>query len=110
MRLKKSFVLHEVSWDFPEPSLWLRETSFEAQGAKFEALGAKFRPLGARFGAPGCKFGALGAEGDNLGMSLPRKQALAKWQRFYHSKINGPGQIVSHFLPFVGKCEANEAD
>ena len=50
-----------------------------------------------------CDF-ALGAEGDDLGMSPPRKQALAKWQRFYHFKINGPGQIVSNLLPLVEKC------
>ena len=56
-----------------------------------------------------CNF-ALGAKGDESGMSPPCKQALAKWQRFYHSKINGPGQIVSHLLPLVDKCEVIEAD
>ena len=56
-----------------------------------------------------CDF-ALGAEGGNSGMSPPCKQALTKWQRFYHSKINGPGQIVSHLLVLVEKCEASEVD
>ena len=37
-----------------------------------------------------CDF-ALGAEGDELTISWPRKQALAKWQRYYQSTINRPG-------------------
>ena len=49
-----------------------------------------------------CDF-ILWMEGDDSGMSLPCKQALAKWQRFYHSKINGPGQIISYLLPLVEK-------
>ena len=56
-----------------------------------------------------CDF-TLEMEGDDSGMSRPRKQALAKWQRFYHSKINRPRQIVSHLLLLMEKCEASEAD
>ena len=42
-----------------------------------------------------CDF-AIGVEGDDSGMSPPCKQALNKWERIYHTKINRPGQIVSH--------------
>ena len=43
-------------------------------------------------------------------MNLPRKHALARWMRCYHSKMNGPGQIVSYLLPLLEKCKASEVD
>ena len=43
----------------------------------------------------------LGAmEGSNI-MSLPPKRALVTWQSFYHTTINGPGQIVQWLLLLV---------
>ena len=41
-----------------------------------------------------CNFQS-GAEGGANVMSPPCKQALATWQSFYHTTINGPGQIVN---------------
>ena len=52
----------------------------------------------------------LGAEGGESVMSPPRKQALATWQSFYHTTINGPGQIVNRLLPIVSQCKVVEAD
>ena len=46
----------------------------------------------------------LGSEGGESVMSRPRKQALATWQSFYHTTINGPGQIVQHLLPLIWQC------
>ena len=56
-----------------------------------------------------CNF-LLGSEGGESVMSLPCKQALATWQSFYHTTINGPGQIVNCLLPIIRQCEAVEAD
>ena len=56
-----------------------------------------------------CDF-MLGSEGGESVMSPPHKQALATLQSFYHTTINGPGQIVNRLLPIVRQCEAVEAD
>ena len=40
-----------------------------------------------------CNFRIGPQEGANI-MSPPHKRALATWQSFYHTTINGPGQIV----------------
>ena len=56
-----------------------------------------------------CDF-VLGAEVGDSVISPPHKHDLAAWQSFYHSTINGPGQIVNRLLPIVGQCEAVEAD
>ena len=40
-----------------------------------------------------CNFQMGTEEGENI-MSPPRKRAQATWQSFYHTTINGPGQIV----------------
>ena len=56
-----------------------------------------------------CDF-MLGAKGGESVMSPPRKQALATWQSFYHTTINGSGQIVNCLLPIVRQWEVLEAD
>ena len=38
------------------------------------------------------------------------KRALATWQSFYHTTINGPGKIVHRLLLLVHQCEVIDAD
>ena len=40
-----------------------------------------------------CNFWMGTEEGENI-MTPPRKRALATWQTYYHTTINGTGQIV----------------
>ena len=48
-------------------------------------------------------------EGENI-MSPPRKRALATWQSYYHTTINGPEQRVHRLLPLVQQCKAINVD
>ena len=54
-----------------------------------------------------CDF-QMGAEEETI-MSPPHKRALATWQTYYHTTINGTGQIVNRLLPLVQQCESIDA-
>ena len=52
----------------------------------------------------------MGTEEGETIMSVPRKRALATWQTYYHTTINGTGQIVNRLLPLIQQCKAIYAD
>ena len=56
-----------------------------------------------------CNFRIGTEEGENI-MSPPRKRVLATWQTYYHTTINGTGQIVNRLLPLIQQCKAINAD
>ena len=56
-----------------------------------------------------CDFQMGTEEGETI-MSLPHKRALTTWQTYYHTTINGTGQIVNRLLPLIEQCEAKDAD
>ena len=57
-----------------------------------------------------CNFQMGSEEGETTVMSLPHKRALATWQTYYHTKINGTEQIVNRLLPLNELCEAIDTD
>ena len=56
-----------------------------------------------------CNFQMGIEEGETI-MSLPCKRALVTWQTYYHTTINGTGEIVNRLLPLIQQCEAINAD
>ena len=52
----------------------------------------------------------MGTEEGETIMSPPRKRALTTWQTYYHTTINGTGQIVNRLLPLIQQCKAINPD